>query len=155
MKSSWLALAMAVIGCAQTSGRPAFPEPREDETAAQGTTAPRAEPAAAAKPGLHRQELTAVLDRGPGAFLQSVRVRASLGGGSFSGWEILSLDAEDGRFERVDLGPGDVVTRINGRVVERPEQLSEVWESLRGATELVVEYRRHGELRELRFPIVE
>jgi S1-C subfamily serine protease len=146
---------LAAAACGGTATRPEYPEPREDESMIQVPSA-RVTPAPAVeKTGLSRQKLNAVLDKGPALFLQTVRVRAQLAGQGFSGWEILSLDAADGRFARVDLGPGDVVTKINGRAVERPEQFSEVWESLRAAPELVVEYRRHGELRELRFPIVE
>jgi type II secretory pathway component PulC len=149
-----LALSLSLVGCAGSTGRPEFPEQREDEPPMIQTPSARLAPAPE-KAGLSRQKLNAVLDQGPAVFLQGVRVRAQKTGDGFGGWEILSLDAADGRFARVDLGPGDVVTKINGRSVERPEQFSEVFESLRAAPELVVEYRRHGELRELRFPIVE
>ena len=37
----------------------------------------------------------------------------------------------DTRFAGVDLQAGDVVTRVNGNPIERPEQLMEVWKALR------------------------
>jgi type II secretory pathway component PulC len=58
-------------------------------------------------------------------------------------------------FASLDLRPGDTVTRINGKPIERPEQAAAVWEDLRTASNLVVDYRREGEVHALRFAIVD
>jgi len=58
-------------------------------------------------------------------------------------------------FASLDLRPGDTVTRVNGKSIERPEQAIAVWDELRTASNLVVDYRRDGEPHTLRFTIVD
>jgi S1-C subfamily serine protease len=102
--------------------------------------------------GLTRAELVRTLDAGPGAFLGAVHVRAATGPRGFVGWEIVALDAP---YSGGALAPGDVVTRVNGHGIERPEQLSDVFAALRTAPAIVVEYLHAGEPRELTIPVVE
>ena len=102
-----------------------------------------------------RTELTVVLDAGLGRFLQGVVTEPELEDGRFVGFRLISLYPEDERMRSVDLAPGDVITRVNGQPIERPEQALRVWSSLRVASELLVDYRREGEERQLRFAIVE
>ena len=47
------------------------------------------------------------------------------------------------------------MTRINGKPIERPEQAIAVWEELRTASDLVVDYERNGEEHALQFAIVD
>ena len=55
-------------------------------------------------------------------------------------------------YPRVSTG---VISRINGKPIERPEQAAAVWENLRTASNLVVDYQRGGEKHALRFMIVD
>lgn len=75
--------------------------------------------------------------------------------GEFVGFRIERLWPNDARFEDAELEPGDVVMRVNGRSIERPGQAKRIWDSLREADELVVEYRRDGTERRLRYRIVD
>ena len=75
--------------------------------------------------------------------------------GHFRGWIVRSLHAGDVCFADVDLRAGDVVTRINGHAIERPEEAHEVWAELRTAPALVVDFLRDGQRRTLRFAIVD
>ena len=47
------------------------------------------------------------------------------------------------------------MTHVNGRSIERPEQAVAVWEQLRTASSLVVNYRRGEEAYALNFRIVD
>ncbi len=96
-----------------------------------------------------RAELDAVLDAGPARFLQRVNRKAVLRGGRFLGWRILGLDPV---LEGV-VGPGDILVRVNRRSMERPEVFFEVWQSLRRASELVLEILREDKPMEIRLPI--
>ena len=116
-------------------------------------------PAVAAPAPDHRLKRSAVhaaIAQGLGAFLQHVDlddapVRVS---GHFRGFRIAGL--RDPQFwAGVDLKPGDVVTRVNGFPIERPEQAQTAFESLEVAPELRVSYERNGEPRELVYPIVD
>jgi type II secretory pathway component PulC len=73
--------------------------------------------------------------------------------GRFRGWIIRRFF--DPCFAELDLKPGDVVQRINGTSVERPEQANEVFVSLRSAPAVVVEYTRAGSAQKLTLPIEE
>ncbi|MDH4283125.1 MAG: hypothetical protein OEV36_10770 [Myxococcales bacterium] len=102
-----------------------------------------------------RNDLLPVLDGGLGRFLQNVTLEPAFHQGAFVGFRIVSLFPGEPAFASLDLRPGDTVTRINGRPIERPEQAAAVWEDLRAASNLVVSYRRDGEERALRFRIVD
>ena len=104
---------------------------------------------------ISRRDLMPVLDGGLGRFLQHVETRPSFHKGAFVGFRIVSLFPGEPAFASLDLRPGDTVTRINGRSIERPEQAVAVWEDLRTASKLVVDYRRNGEPHALRFTIVD
>ena len=104
---------------------------------------------------ISRGELVPVLDGGLGRFLQNVETEPAFHKGTFVGFRIVSLFPGEPAFASLDLRPGDTVTRINGRPIERPEQAAAVWEALRTASALVVDYRRNGEKHALRFTIVE
>jgi C-terminal processing protease CtpA/Prc len=75
--------------------------------------------------------------------------------GAFAGFRIISLFPGEPAFASLDLRADDTVTRINGKPIGRPEQAAAVWEELRTASHLVVDYRRGDEERELRFTIVD
>ncbi|MBW1905417.1 MAG: PDZ domain-containing protein [Deltaproteobacteria bacterium] len=102
-----------------------------------------------------RDELLPVLDGGLGRFLQNVETEPAFHKGSFVGFRIVSLFPGEPAFASLDLRAGDTVTRINGKPIERPEQAVAVWEDLRTASTLVVDYRRGGEKHALRFAIVD
>ena len=102
-----------------------------------------------------RQDLVPVLDRGLGRFLQNVETEAAFHKGAFVGFRILSLFPGEPAYASLDLRPGDTVTAVNGKPIERPEQAAAVWEELRTASNLVVSYRRDAERYALRFAIVD
>jgi len=146
-----LALAL-LVGCGGASSDP--------ESTTPAPTAAEVEPVETYEPPVTsgtilRAELAPVLDAGLGRFLQGVVTEPHLEDGDFIGFEIVSLYPDDPRFVRLDLKPGDVVTRVNGQSIERPEHAMAVWSSLRVASQLLVEYRQDGESKELRFEIVD
>ncbi len=106
----------------------------------------------AASDGLTRDQVVAVVDEGFSSFLQRVVVEASLEEGRFAGFRILALQPEN-FWRGVDLQAGDVVTAVNGRSIEQPEDAFEVFESLRTAPELSVTFERDGTAKQLVFPI--
>lgn len=157
--------AAALAGACGPKVRPDYPMD-EDGDGWSDTTAeaparedeePPAPPPVVAPTGpvsqLARKEVVAVLDAGPAVFLKEVRIEAHLVRRKFAGWKVVSL----GRYAvpGVDLQPGDVVVRVNGRPLERPEQLRTAWDSLRTAPDLTIEYLRGYESRILRFPITD
>jgi type II secretory pathway component PulC len=102
-----------------------------------------------------RAELARVLDAAPGYFLQHVESEARFRQGRFQGWRLITFFNGDPRFTSVDIRPGDVILRVNGNTVERPEYLMQVWESLRTARELTVDVERDGQVRRLRWTIAD
>jgi S1-C subfamily serine protease len=171
MRLRRLVLGLLLLACGP-KGRPDYVVPSdEDDPLARQPGPPASEPPAASPVGaapapppapvdvistgaIPRAELAAVLDAGPSSFFQALAIEPSFAQDRFDGWEIRKLPV-DGRFARVDLATGDVVVKVNGKLVQRPEEFQDLWESLRFAHELVVEYRRQGQPRELRFAITD
>jgi hypothetical protein len=106
------------------------------------------------RPGrLWRREVVAALSRGLGDFLSRLQVEPVVSAGKFHGWSIVKLRAGDPLWQSTDLAPGDVVTAVNDRPLERPEQAFAVFQSLAVAKELRVTYERAGVRREIVYPI--
>lgn len=130
------------------------PAPGETETTLDA-------PADSAGPALtgtvSRAALLEVLDAGPGAFLAGIEMNAHFGDQRgdkrFDGWEIVRFWPDDPRYVAVDVRPGDVISTVNGKSFQRPENLFEIWTALRGADEIVVSGSRAGAPLELRFRI--
>jgi hypothetical protein len=113
---------------------------------------------ALARPGvLRRSAVARVVDAGLGQWLAGgVEVdRSPPPGRRFEGWVVRSLYPGDPCYRDVDVQIGDVVVRINGKSIERPEQAQEVFSSLRSAPALVLDLIRAGQSRTVTLPIVE
>jgi len=122
------------------------------ETTAEETLEPPPARQAPRGPRLTREAFDQTLDAGPGAFLGRVKVRAVVAGGRFVGWEVLEMDpAWGGAGVRV----GDVVERVNGLSVEKPDDFAAAWQALRGAGAVELAIRRNGEESVVRIPVVE
>ncbi len=134
----------------ETARAPERPAPAEPAPAAA-----EAAPSHAADGRIRRADLEPVLEAGLGRFLQGVETEPALEDGRFVGFRLVSLYPEDERLSGIDLKPGDVIVRVNGQPIERPEQALRVWNGLRVASELFIEVRRGDEDRELRFEIVD
>jgi S1-C subfamily serine protease len=161
-----LTLVTTVAGCHQT-GRPdpetplIKPEEAKPETSPAPTPPPVPLPPTSLKgeAGLRRSgtlargELDQFLDAAPGAFLQRVEPEPRFVQGRFAGWRIKAFFPGDARFASVDLQAGDVVTRVNGKLLERPEHLMDMWQALRSSRELVVDVERGGKAHTLRWTI--
>jgi hypothetical protein len=100
-----------------------------------------------------RARLVAVLDAGPGMFLRQLEVAPRMAGDRFIGWQLVQLIDHAGPLTEVDVAPGDVLLAINGKPLERPDELQIVWDSLRTANELTAQLSRGDARVELRFTI--
>lgn len=138
-----LALSLAAFGCASGDAGPP----------AKAAPASVAKPAPAAPPGhLARVAVDRVLtEQGPPWILRRVMPREVIrDDGKFTGWQLTGLPEE---WSHIDLQPGDVVTRVNGKPIETPEEAWEAWKSVARARELKISLVRKGTARELVIPI--
>jgi hypothetical protein len=108
-----------------------------------------------AKPGvLKRSAVVRVVDAGIGRWLAGgAEVERKIAKSRFQGWEIRRLYPGDPCYLAVDLRPFDVVTQVNGKSIEKPEQAFDVLGSLRTASELVVDFLRDGQPQKLTLQI--
>lgn len=104
---------------------------------------------------LRRSAVKRTVDAGLGRWLQTVLVDPVLARGRFKGWIIRSLPDGDSCYAGLDLRAGDVVTRVNGQSIERPEEALAVWVALPTARDLVVDFLRDGSARTLRLGITD
>jgi len=146
-----LGVALVACGGAKVSAS-ATPAPVRP-AAPSSSSAPDA---AVVPPGaIRRSAVRRALAAGPGAFLQRVELEDEpvFAKGRFHGFRIAKLRGDG--WEGIDLHPGDVVTRVNGKSVERPQDAFEVFHGLEVAREIRVDYERDGAPRAVAYPIVD
>jgi hypothetical protein len=145
-----IAQTIALIGIASLlacGGAPARPAPK---TAVTTKPAPPPPPPSLPPGHLARADVDGVLAKGPPWILRRVLTEEVMRDGKFVGWRIVKLPAE---WSGIDLKTGDVVTRVNGMTIERPEDFFSAWSSLAVASDLRVAYERDGGPRELVYHI--
>ena len=113
---------------------------------AGGTKAPAALP-----PGqIARTDIEEVLRAGAPWILRRVLIEEVITDGKFVGWRVLKMPPE---WSNVDLKMGDIVTKVNGMPIERPEELHSALSTLAVASDLRIAYDRDGGQRELTYHI--
>lgn len=139
-----LAATLAACGGAQPPPQPAAAVPKPS------ASAPPPQPAV--PPGhIARMALEDALVQGPPWILRRVAVEEVIRGGNFIGWKIVGLPAEWGE---VQVKVGDVVTRVNGQPIEKPDDLFAAWKGLATAKEIKIAVERDGKETEIVFPVV-
>ena len=149
------ALVQGLCACGGSASAVAAPAVATPQAARSVAAAPPP-PAGSSTHALARSAVRAAVAQGLGAFLQHVDLDDApvLVDGKFRGFRIAVLH-DSAFWGGVDLKPGDVVTRVNGFSIERPEQAQTAFESLQVASELRVSYDRDGEPREIVYSIVD
>ena len=138
----------AFLACGEAVKPPVLPAAKAGDAVALGT--PTVAPSA---PGtLRRTDVDALVCGGFGAFLSTVIVdeHPLFVSGKFHGFRLVDLAPA---WRTSGIRAGDVVTRVNGMPIERPEQALEAFRSLSVASELRVDYERDGEPHEVRYAI--
>ena len=102
---------------------------------------------------IDRAHMVEVLDKGPAMFLRQFEVAPRLEGSRFIGWQLVQLLDPTGPLAGVDVAPCDVLFAINGKPLSKPDQLQDIWDSLRASNELVAQLWRGSDKLELRFAI--
>lgn len=127
------------------------PSPAPPSSAPPAQTA--AAPSKARELVVTRASVRETVQGGLGAFLAGVRLEDEpvYRDGRFHGFRLVSL-AEP--LTRSGLTKGDVIVRVNGRSIERPEQALAVFREAAGEPAIVVDFERDGAAAQLRIPIV-
>ena len=108
-------------------------------------------PADAAYEGsIDRSGLVSLIDQGLGRLLSLIQLEPTLAQGQFGGFRVESVHPD---WQHAGLRTGDVILRVNGQAIERPDQAVAVYESLRTASEVRLRLLRDGQPAELRFQI--
>lgn len=133
-----LALTLGLAGCS-SSAEPEFPDEAKKGSGAVPDASP---PKEALPPGtIARRDLDLALMRGPGWLLSRVQTEEVLRQNKFIGWRLISFPAD---WDGSGLQPGDVVTDVNGTVLERPDDLWNAWIAATDATEIKITFERDG-----------
>ena len=99
---------------------------------------------------LDRQGLKAVIDQGLGRLFGKLKLSASMRAGRFEGFRVTDIDPA---WEGAGLVVGDVLQRVNGQPIERPEQAQVAFDSLRVASEVAVQLLRNDQKLTLRYRV--
>lgn len=102
---------------------------------------------------LKRADVKVAIDKGLGVLLRNVAVEdyPAMKDGRFYGFRLKALNPD----WAIDLRPGDVIVRVNGQVIEHPEEADAALRSLEKAPSLKIDYERDGKMRTLELPIVD
>ncbi len=103
----------------------------------------------AGRDAVARQDLNRLLQYGPSVIFQHVDTDPYREGERFVGFRIIDLSDRAQEILSPRLRVGDVVTHVNLVKVERPEDYTEVWESLEDAEEIRVDFLRDGEAEQV------
>jgi type II secretory pathway component PulC len=126
--------------------------------AANVPVAPRADAQESkAKPGhVLRADVVRTADAGVGGFLHThqLEVAPELRAGRFVGWRVTGL-RQSGFGNSVDVRTGDVVRRVNGLVLERPEDADAALKASRARAAVDVVLERDGHEVQVHVPIDE
>lgn len=138
------AFAALVAGCAA--------EPPPAPKAVQAPPKPAAaKPAQEASGHLARNNVERVLRMGPAwIFRRVMREEVLDNAGQLLGWRLTALPEE---WKDIDLKPGDIVTKVNGVAIVRPDDAWNVWKGIATAKEIRIDYDRAGAPRVATFPI--
>ncbi|MGE0396892.1 MAG: hypothetical protein AB7T06_09260 [Kofleriaceae bacterium] len=159
---SFALLVTLLVACAPKvqPSTTAFDEDLGENEAATPTEVTAAPERPIAPPGkglrtgtIDRAKLVAVLDAGPPTFLRQLEVTAKMNGERFVGWQLVQLLDRTGPLVDVDVVPGDVLLAINGQPISRPDQLQNVWDSLRTANAVTAQMWRGDAKFDLAFTI--
>jgi hypothetical protein len=99
---------------------------------------------------LDREGLDAVIDQGLGRVLGRLKVSPVLQRGQFQGFRVTGVDVA---WKAAGIAVDDVILRLNGQPIERPEQAQAAFESLRVASEISLDLLREGKPKKLRYRI--
>jgi hypothetical protein len=143
-----LAFTAALGGCGEASTVNAAPAKAPTAApVARANAAPQAPPGHVLRPEVDR----VLVQQGPPWILRRVMREETFGkDGHFAGWRITGLPEE---WRAIDLRPGDVVSRVNGKTLETPDEAWDAWKSVAGAREIKLALVRDGAPRDLVIPI--
>lgn len=144
-------VALAATACAKDPLLdPKMPGPESHEPVAAAAPLAHAD-ANVPKGSVSRPYLDHVLREGPGWLLEKVPVEEVVTNGKFVGWKVRELPAD---WSGGELRVGDVVTRINEKTLETPNDFWAAWTTLGVTTSVTIAYLRGQETRALTIPVV-
>ncbi|MEO5728800.1 MAG: serine protease [Byssovorax sp.] len=144
-------VSLVALSLAACSGNEIAPAPAKAPVQAPAAKVEKARPPIPAG-HLYREDVDqALTSLGlPWLFRRVMREGAFSKDGRFTGWLITGLPEE---WSAIDLKPGDVVQRVNGKTLETPEDAWEAWKSVARAKEIKLSLERNGAPKELAIPI--
>lgn len=146
-------VALSFLACGGSPEPKTADAPKASTTSA--STPPPSDPMKPRAPITHlkRADVKLAIDKGLGVFLQNVMVEdyPAMKEGRFYGFRLKALNPD----WAIDLRPGDVIVRVNGQVIEHPEEADAALRSLEKAPSLKIDYEREGKVRTLELPIVD
>jgi hypothetical protein len=148
MRSSpYRLLALAAFALAACHHAPPAEPPAPPPPAAAAPALPPAPPG-----HLRRAEVDQVLlETGPAWIFRRLLLEEVLGRDArFVGWRLVGVPEE---WRGIDLRPGDIISRINGQGVERPDNAWEIWKSVAKEPQIKVLLTRNGAAQEVVIPI--
>ena len=94
---------------------------------------------------IQRKDYERMLDRGASYFIRQIQVTPIKHEEQFVGFRLDKIFPNEPYFEQGEIRVGDIVQRVNGLPIGRPEQFMQVWVGLKAKQQLIVQIIRKGE----------
>lgn len=144
-----LALFLSSFGLVALAACGAAPE--EPQAARPIAKASAAQAKAIAPGHVARADVERVLRVGPSwVFRRVLNEPIVREDGALVGWRIIGLPEN---WSAIDLKPGDIVTRVNGVAIVKPDDAWTAWKATASARELRIDISRDGQVRTVVVPI--
>lgn len=114
-------------------------EPITENDAAEAESNPKAE-----RTWLTRDEVDNILSKGPAYVLAMVQADAHVDNNQFVGFKVVSFRTEAPAC--LGVQPGDIVQKVNGNGIQRPEHFFKVFDQLKTANEISIQFIREGKV---------
>ena len=90
--------------------------------------------------------MTRYFKRGPQAFIAELRIKPTFKRGQFHGFQLSSISPQSPLIKG-GLEVGDVILKVNGEAIGRPEEWMKAWRTVERAYHLSVTFEREGALQ--------
>ncbi len=94
---------------------------------------------------IQRKDYNRMLNRGASYFIRQIQVTPVKTEDQFIGFRLDKIFPNEPYFEQGEIRVGDIVQRVNGLPIGRPEQFMQVWVGLKQQQQLVIQIIRKGE----------
>jgi type II secretory pathway component PulC len=100
-----------------------------------------------------KAEFDKVIQEGPQKFISKLLLKPYFQNNRFIGFQLAKVFWKTDEMTEHIIRPGDVIVKVNGLKIEKPEEFMNAWEAVTGSTVLEFTILRDGQLKKITYDI--